>query len=105
MKSLMTVENWPGLCIERHEVRTGLRTLQSWPPRDDFPIVADAKGNVVCKFGDDVWDLSLWSRKPERISLKHSNVRIVEGEADARGAAHGLPVLDQKNHISALLGQ
>lgn len=78
MKSLMTVDNWPGLCIERHEVKNGLRTLQSWPPRDDFPIVVDAKGNVVCKFGDDVWDLSLWSRKPERISLKHSNVRIVE---------------------------
>lgn len=37
---------------------------QTWPPHHDFPIVIDAEGNVVSRYGDPVWDISLWAKKP-----------------------------------------
>ncbi|WP_233888064.1 hypothetical protein [Paraburkholderia flagellata] len=35
--------------------------LTSWPPKDDFPIVIDRKGNVISRFGDPYWDLTVWN--------------------------------------------
>lgn len=36
----------------------------SWPPANDFPIVIDKNGKVISCYGDHVWDLTCWSRKP-----------------------------------------
>lgn len=35
----------------------------SWPPSNDFPIVLDAHGEVISRYGDYVWNLSSWSKR------------------------------------------
>ncbi|SOY54119.1 Phage integrase family site specific recombinase [Cupriavidus taiwanensis] len=41
----------------------------TWPPTPEFPVVIDENGNVVSRYGDAVWDLSLWSGKPTVINF------------------------------------
>lgn len=36
----------------------------SWPPPKDFPIVIDAHGNVISRYGDSSWRFWPWARKP-----------------------------------------
>lgn len=36
---------------------------QTWPPQREFPIVIDANGKVVSRYGDHTWDLSPWAKK------------------------------------------
>jgi hypothetical protein len=36
----------------------------SWPPPKNFPIVIDAHGSVVSRYGDSKWRLWPWARKP-----------------------------------------
>ncbi|WP_209443033.1 hypothetical protein [Herbaspirillum frisingense] len=43
--------------------------LPSWPPPKDFPVVVDVSGEVVSKYGDSVWDLSVWANIPKRINF------------------------------------
>ncbi|EPA94926.1 hypothetical protein [Pseudomonas sp. G5(2012)] len=47
--------------------------LGSWPPKDDFPIVIDANGNIVSRFSDDVWDLWPWAG--EKLKLNFVDTR------------------------------
>jgi hypothetical protein len=42
------------------EERSNFRP-SSWPPAPDFPVVLDAKGSVISRFGDPVWDLTVWA--------------------------------------------
>lgn len=37
---------------------------QTWPPQHDFPIVIDADGKVVSRYGDPTWNLRPWAKKP-----------------------------------------
>lgn len=59
----MNVAELPGLQIE--SLRTDKNTENfrptSWPPSLDFPVVTDATGNVVSRYGDVRWDLSPWA--------------------------------------------
>lgn len=36
----------------------------TWPPLPDFPIVIDADGKIISKYGDPIWNLSPWAKKP-----------------------------------------
>lgn len=42
----------------------------TWPPLPDFPVVIDAHGKVISRYGDPFWDLSLWASKPMRVSFE-----------------------------------
>ena len=42
---------------------------ESWPPPQDFPIVIDAHGNIVSRYGDPNWKFWPWAKKPLRISF------------------------------------
>lgn len=35
--------------------------LLSWPPARDWPVVFDKDGVVISRWGDPIWDLSLWA--------------------------------------------
>jgi hypothetical protein len=37
--------------------------LDSWPPREDFPIIVDAEGNIISRFADSIWKLWPWCDK------------------------------------------
>ena len=41
----------------------------TWPPTKDFPIVIDASGQVISRYGDSVWDLTPWSKRIVRINF------------------------------------
>jgi hypothetical protein len=36
----------------------------SWPPQRDWPVIVDAVGQVVSRWGDAVWRLDPWAGKP-----------------------------------------
>ena len=40
---------------------------QSWPPEPDWPVVIDASGQVISRWGDAIWRLDPWAKK--RITL------------------------------------
>ena len=49
--------------------------LPSWPLPQDFPVVVDKDGTVVSRYGDDVWDLSVWDRVPKVVNFGDGTVR------------------------------
>lgn len=55
-----------GLAIESPIVSQAARNYrpQTWPPQSDFPIVIDADGKVVSRYGDPKWDFGLWAGRP-----------------------------------------
>ncbi|RDL42576.1 hypothetical protein DN730_18940 [Marinomonas piezotolerans] len=59
----MNVTELPGLQIESPIITTSAENFRpsSWPPPIDFPVVTDAEGNVVSRYGDVRWDLSPWA--------------------------------------------
>lgn len=60
----------PGLRIASAEVPEDYcGPLPSWPLPDDYPVVVDAQGNVVSRYSDPAWVLSLWAGKTLRIAF------------------------------------
>jgi hypothetical protein len=59
----MNLAHFPGLQIESSLTTTKALNFKpdTWPPKQDFPVVIDANGNVVSRYGDVRWDLSPWS--------------------------------------------
>ncbi|WP_282109270.1 hypothetical protein [Shewanella algicola] len=59
----MNVAELPGLQIESPIITTDAENFRpsSWPPPIDFPVITDAEGNVVSRYGDVRWDLSPWA--------------------------------------------
>lgn len=60
---------------------------QTWPPQRDFPIVIDADGKVVSRYGDPLWVISLWAKKPLSLNfgdgpLQKNSPRITSANAD-----------------------
>ena len=44
--------------------------LKSWPPEDDFPVIVDAQGKVICRYGDSFWDFSIYSQRVQRVTFE-----------------------------------
>ncbi len=40
---------------------TSYFTPPCWPPPRDFPVVRDAEGNIISRYGDSVWILTPWT--------------------------------------------
>lgn len=59
--------------------------LRDWPPPDDFPVVIDASGKVISRFGDSIWNLSPYCKKRSVINFgdgeKCPGARIDAGNA------------------------
>lgn len=51
----------------------------TWPPPPDFPVVIDAQGTVISRYGDPSWDLTVWKGNALKLSFGH-------GDSDFRGA-------------------
>lgn len=43
--------------------------LPSWPPPKDFPVLVDANGHVVSRYGDTSWNLTLWSKRSCKLNF------------------------------------
>lgn len=59
----MNVAELPGLQIESPIITTSAQNFRpsSWPPSADCPVIIDAEGEVVSRYGDVRWDLSPWA--------------------------------------------
>lgn len=60
----------------------------TWPPPNDFPVVLDTQGNVVCRYCDCVWDLSLWAG--QRFVLTFDDGPQIQGLPGITSANEGL---------------
>lgn len=47
----------------------------SWPPAPDWPVVIDAKGKVVSRWGDPIWRLDPWAGKPLTLNFGDGSVK------------------------------
>ena len=61
-----------GLAIDSPLVAEGKTNFRpnSWPPAPDFPIVLDAGGKVLSRYGDSVWDLTVWAGKSTILNFR-----------------------------------
>ncbi|MDA0558331.1 hypothetical protein [Burkholderia pseudomallei] len=41
----------------------------TWPPARDWPVVIDKDGTVVSRWGDPVWDITLWAGTPTKLNF------------------------------------
>ena len=59
----MKVAELPGLQIESSIVGPDVENIRpsAWPPPKDFPVITNADGIVVSRYGDARWDLSPWA--------------------------------------------
>ncbi|MGZ4954156.1 MAG: hypothetical protein ACXV8Q_03505 [Methylobacter sp.] len=70
-----------GLSIEHPSVTPKADNFRppTWPPSPDFPVVLDAQGKVISRYGDPFWDVSLWAAKPMRLSFEaHSKGKATQ---------------------------
>jgi hypothetical protein len=47
--------------------------LPAWPPPDDWPVVVDAQGQVVCRVGDHAWDLAAYGGRAESAHINFAS--------------------------------
>jgi hypothetical protein len=61
----MSALAFPGLAIESPLVAPEAKNFRpsSWPPARDWPVVLDAEGRVICRWGDSKWVLDAWAGK------------------------------------------
>ena len=48
------------LDIPDYNSSAGNHLPPEWPPRNDFPIVVGRDGETISRFGDQIWDVSIW---------------------------------------------
>lgn len=78
----------PGLRLEVSSAPQDTQFLvpSTWPPPSDFPVVVDEHGNVISRYSDLTWNLSLWAGRTLRIAFGDGNqsqgARLSPGNAD-----------------------
>lgn len=70
-----------GLAIDAAQVTPAAENYRpkTWPPQRDFPIVIDAEGKIVSRYGDSIWNLSLWAKRP--LTLNFGDGPQIKGQA------------------------
>ncbi|MBL0042030.1 MAG: hypothetical protein IPP28_13520 [Xanthomonadales bacterium] len=58
----------------------------TWPPPPDFPVVIDAQGTVVSRYGEPSWDLTLWAGKALKLSFGHGDSKYNGAPVSAENA-------------------
>lgn len=55
--------------------------IPAWPPPDDWPVVTDASGRVVCRVKDAIWNLAAYGSRAEstRINFASGWLKVEEG--------------------------
>ncbi|WP_225694440.1 hypothetical protein [Pseudomonas savastanoi] len=48
---------------------------ESWPPPPDWPVVIDAQGKVISRWGDPIWRLDPWAKKPLTLNFGDGPVK------------------------------
>lgn len=48
---------------------------ESWPPPPDWPVVIDAQGKVISRWGDPIWRLDPWAKKAMTLNFGDGPVK------------------------------
>lgn len=78
----------PGLRLDTSAGKSDVEGLvpPTWPPHSDYPVVVDAEGNVVSRFSDPTWNLSLWAGRTLRVAFgdgdQKQGAKLSPGNAD-----------------------
>jgi len=68
----------------------------SWPPPADFPVLVGKDGTVICRYGDSIWNVSIWAGK--RLSVNF-------GDGPVSGARHRSPIsVENANLLRQIAG-
>lgn len=59
----------------------------TWPPEQDFPIVIDATGKIISRYGDSEWNLSPWSKCRLQLNFGDGHQRRSSAKVSAENAA------------------
>lgn len=57
-----------------------------WPPKSDWPVVIDANGNVVSRWGDPIWRLDPWAGLPLTLNFGDGPMTKVAAPIDSENA-------------------
>lgn len=58
----------------------------TWPPPPDFPVVIDAQGAVVSRYGEPSWDLTVWAGEALKLSFGHGDSKYKGVPVSAKNA-------------------
>lgn len=58
----------------------------SWPPQRNWPVILDADGNVVSRWGDPIWRLDPWAGMPVTLNFGDGPVRKNAAPIDPENA-------------------
>lgn len=69
-------DSLPGLQIQSPLVTPkAMNFCPTWPPASDFPVVVDAKGEVISRFGDKFWNLAPWAGQALSVTFQPTKQR------------------------------
>ncbi len=60
--------------------------LQSWPPKNDFPIIVDKNNQTISNWGDSVWILDVWAGKRCVLNFGDSGLKTKAAEISKENA-------------------
>ncbi|WP_157284059.1 hypothetical protein [Pseudomonas chlororaphis] len=57
-----------------------------WPPKSDWPVVIDANGNVISRWGDPIWRLDPWAGIPLTLNFGDGPFTKIAAPIDSENA-------------------
>lgn len=57
-----------------------------WPPKGDWPVVIDANGNVISRWGDPIWRLDPWAGVPLTLNFGDGPIKKMAAPIDSQNA-------------------
>jgi hypothetical protein len=58
----------------------------SWPPKNDWPVVIDANGKVISRWGDPIWRLDPWAGVPLTLNFGDGPLKKIAAPIDSENA-------------------
>lgn len=58
----------------------------TWPPPPDFPVVVDAQGTVISRYGEPYWDLTVWAGQAMKLSFGYGDSKYDGAPVSAENA-------------------
>lgn len=74
---MRTIQTLTGLKIGQSNTTTSSANFapKVWPPAEDFPVVLDAHGSVISRYGDSIWHLTPWANRVLTINFGDGQCR------------------------------
>lgn len=58
----------------------------TWPPEQDFPISIDEVGRVISRYGDSIWDITIWAGSVTKLNFGDGKLRKSDNGIDSENS-------------------